>query len=67
MSSRAQKRRRHKELRRKKIEAEIRAYRARRRRRLAIQLGVVLGVVGVVSALVVNARTPEEDSTEPQA
>jgi cyclophilin family peptidyl-prolyl cis-trans isomerase len=67
VSSRAQKRRRHKQFRRKKIEAEIRAYKARRRRRLAIQLGVVLGVVGAVSALVVNARTPEEPSEDAQA
>jgi cyclophilin family peptidyl-prolyl cis-trans isomerase len=67
VSSKAQKRRRHKELRRQKVQAEIRAYKARRRRSLAIRLGIVLGVVGVVAALVVNARTPEEPETEAQA
>jgi cyclophilin family peptidyl-prolyl cis-trans isomerase len=66
VSSRARKRQRHKQLRRQKIEAEVRAYKARRRRSLAIRLGIVLSVVGVVAALVLNARSPEEPEAEAQ-
>ena len=54
------KRQRQKELRRAKIEEEIRAYNARRRRRLTINLVALLAVMAVVGALILKAQEKPE-------
>lgn len=63
MSGKVQKRERQKQLRRQRLEAEIRAYKARRRRSLAIRLGIVLGLVAAVAGVAFAQRT----TRQPQA
>jgi peptidyl-prolyl cis-trans isomerase B (cyclophilin B) len=57
------KRQRQKELRRAKIEEEIRVYNARRRRRLTINLVALLVVMGVVGALILKAQEKPASKT----
>lgn len=67
MSTKAQRRQRHKELKRKKIEAEIRAYRARRRLRLAIYLGILVAIIGATFIGVANSRSNKKPSAASKA
>lgn len=62
MSGKVQKRERQKQLKRQRIEAEIRAYKARRRRSLAIRLGIVVGLMAAVAGVAFVQR-----STKPPA
>lgn len=59
MSGKVQKRERQKQLRRQRIEAEIRAYKARRRRSLGIRLGIVVGLLAAVAAVAYAQRSPK--------
>jgi cyclophilin family peptidyl-prolyl cis-trans isomerase len=62
-SSKAQRRQRHKELRRAKVQAEIRAYRARRRRRLGIWLGLLVALIGGTFVWVAVAQRSNKKPT----
>lgn len=62
--AKAQKRQRKKEQRRQKIEEEVRRYRARRRRRLAVNLAIVLAVVGTSAGVAFNAQRRSEPAAE---
>ena len=57
--SKAAKRQRKKELHRARIEAQIKRYRARRRRRLSIYLGVLGVAIALLVGLIVDARRDE--------
>ncbi len=56
--SKAAKRQRQKEYRRERMEAEIRAAKARRRRRLFINLGILLALGGAVAAFLLTSSRP---------
>jgi peptidyl-prolyl cis-trans isomerase B (cyclophilin B) len=65
--AKAQKRTRKKDQRRARIEAELRAQQALRRRRMIINL-VILGVVaGLIAALIFRSRQDDVDSASPTA
>lgn len=60
------KRQRKKEARRAKIEEEIRLYKARRRKRLMVNLSILAVVVGGIGFMVFQAQNPD-DKAEPDA
>lgn len=64
MSGKVQKRERQKQLKRQRVEAEIRAYKARRRRSLLIRLGLVLGLIGAVAGVALAQRSGNQPTAE---
>lgn len=58
-----EKRQRKKDQRRQRIEAEIRAYKTRRRNRMLVQLGIVAVLAGATALFISQAREPEPEST----